>query len=444
MLNRLCLLFAVAVFLTSCSDLGCENPMRETSYNGVFPDSMHISSQKVCQAALELGETVPFEDPVYPYAGIPQLFIETTCHYDILNKENYIAAKMRFYREGLADGDAVDLSLKGRGNSSWNDMPKHGFRILLDKKKPLLGMPENKDWVLIANYADKTLMKNFFTFQLATDIGVEYAPRSEFVELYLNGEYLGVYQLAEKITVGRNRVNLPKDKNSFLVEFDAKYQEGEQVIFSNVLAEDIPFRVHYPKDASDSSLSKLSDHIEAFEIFLKNVQDASLEEIEEWIDVEAYAKHFLIQEFSKNPDANFLTSVFFSWTEENVIKMGPVWDFDLAYGGYNLINSEVASSEGWRTKDEYWNGLLFSNKEFSRSVQAYWSRLQPIFKNSVEMIDSLREILELPAQNNFKRWNILREHGKWISNSVAKYDDAVNNFRKWVVGRRKWMDSNKL
>lgn len=457
--GRILFLYIVTIFVTSCSnsitsDIVQDDFFAESSVStrsssqeeaSSATDSLNhnqSSSQKGTSLIGGLDEVFPFGDSAYPYAGIPRLLIETENHQGVLDRENYLSAQMRFYGECLADGLGISLQIRGRGNSSWTEMPKHSFRLKLNKKQSLLGMPPDRDWALIANYADKTLMKNYLSYRLAADAGMEYSPKSEFLELYMNGEYLGVYLLTEIIEVEKQRVNIPETGDSYLVEFDAKYNEDEQVIFSNVLAENKPFRVHSPKDASATSLNNLLSHIEKFEKFLQNVENVTLEEIEEWIDVDAYAKHFWIQEFSKNPDANFLTSVYFTWMENDVIKMGPVWDFDVAFGGMRIYNEALALSENWQTRDAYWNARLFSNKAFADTVDRYWKKLSPIFEGAEGIIDSLGEALELPAQNNFKRWDILHEHGKWISNSVRNYGEAVNNLRKWVVGRRRWINEN--
>lgn len=389
-------------------------------------------------------DTVLLDIGGFPYAGIPRLMIETEARSEIVDKENYLPAQMRFYGDSLAEGPVLDLQIRGRGNSSWYNMPKHSFRLKLNKKQSLLGLPPDKDWALIANYADKTLMKNYLSFRLATDAQMEYSPRCKFLELYVNGEYLGVYLLTEVVEVDKQRVNIPKNDFSYLVEFDAKYKEDEQVVFSKVLGEKKPFRIHSSDKLPASSLKKLRTHIENFEKFLLGVENASLAEIEEWIDMDAYAKHFWIQEFAKNPDANFMTSVFFTWTEGNAIKMGPVWDFDVAYGGFYNYAKSVAQTDGWRTVDAYWNAKLFSNSNFSQKIAEYWKELRPVFENAQAIVDSLQNALELPAKNNFKRWNILQKDGLWIPKKYADYDAAVADLKKWIDERVKWMDSNKF
>lgn len=433
LLRTVCLFF-LAFMLLSCTETSQDDDS--------FGQGASESSLASCVESIALEDEFPFENSEYPFVGLQRIVIETdSCERDI-EKGVYTWASMRVYGEDSAQGESLKMRIKGRGNSSWNDMPKRGYKIVFEEKKSMLGMPRNKEWVLVANYADKSLMKNHLAYRLASDIGMEFSPRSEFFEFYLNSEYLGVYLLTESIEVRKNKVNLPEDMDSYLVEFDAKYNEGEQVVFANVLDTNKPFRIHYPKNASDSSLEKLLNHVESFERFLLTVEEASIEEISEWIDIDAFSKHFWVQEFAKNPDANYFTSVYFTWSDGCPIKMGPVWDFDVAFGGMRIYNEALALSENWRTRDAYWNARLFSNKAFADTVDRYWKKLSPIFEGAEGIIDSLGEALELPAQNNFKRWDILHEHGKWISNSVRNYGEAVNNLRKWVVGRRRWINEN--
>lgn len=378
------------------------------------------------------------------YRGIPRVAVLTENYREILDRETDIPAIMIVCEDSLAQCQTMELTIRGRGNSSWDAMPKHSFKMDLYKKQKLLGMPESKDWALIANYADKTLMKNYLAYRLADDIGMEYSPRCKFVDLYLNGEYQGVYLLTETIKVDKNRVNIPQNDKSYLVEFDEKYKEDDQVFFSDILTTSKPFRVHFPKNASDSVLNVVSTHIQSFEKFLMAVDSVSLDEIESWIDVDAFAKHFWIQEFSKNPDANYLTSVYFTWMENSAIKMGPVWDFDIAFAGFGGYDDELALGQGWRTKDDYWNKKLFSNKAFGKAIGEYWEELRPSFEKSFFIIDSLYDILKKSAEENFKRWDVLPKDEKWIYKSVDSYEEAVAYLKDWITERIKWMDENRF
>ena len=301
-------------------------------------------------------------------------------------------------------------------------------------------MPQNKDWVLIPNYSDKTLIKNYIAYTLSVNLGAYYSPRGDFVELYLNGEYLGLYYLSEKIKEGKNRINLPKDTPSFIVEIDNKYREDEQVLISNLKQ---PFRVHYPKNASDEELDTLLKQINLIEnALILSTRDSTVR-VSKWIDLDDYIKHFWIQEFMKNPDATFYSSVYFSWTVGKTIKMGPVWDFDISAGGHT--NDEASSPEGWLTKDIYWNHYLFYRKQFSEQVFDFWKENRSKFLAVLDTIEQCRTRLKAAAEHNFTKWMILQEKDDLLFNSAySSYDEAIDKAKEWFQRRIDWISKQKM
>ena len=383
-------------------------------------------------------EYLTLDDTEYPYANIPRIVIETENRRAIEDRETEIPAKFQIWGEKTPESEIMELTIRGRGNSSWDAMPKHSYKIEFNKKQSLFGMPHDKDWALIANYADKTLMKNYLSYNLARSMKMGYAPRCIFIELYLNKEYQGVYLFVETIKASKGRINFSKTKASYIVEFDWKYRETDQFFFSYILGRQ-PFHIHYPKNASDSTKNKLIEHIQNFETFLKNASSAKIEEIKQWLDIDVFAKHFWIQEFTKNPDADYLTSVFFTWIEGEPILMGPVWDFDLAFGGHYI--EQNADFIGWHTKEKYWSEKLFENNSFENEVNALWENERKTFTNILSEIDSLKSALNHAANNNFKRWKILNVDGHWISKSVKNYDEAINNLKEWIGKRTLWIDN---
>ncbi len=418
-----------ACLISACSNSdGVDN----ANYDEIIINSEEYWNTKVDHPSLD--------DREYPYAGIPRIVIETVNHQEIRDRETEVPAKLQIWGENAPESEVMNLTIRGRGNSSWKEMPKKSYKLEFTNKQGILGMPKDRDWALIANYADKTLMKNYLIYHLAAKFGTYYAPRCEFAELYLNKEYLGVYLLTETIKFSKNRIAIPKTENSYIVEFDVKYKEDETVIFPSILNRYKPFHIHFPKTISDTSADKLTSHIQRFEQFLKNTQYATFKDIEEWLDIESFEIHFWIQEFSKNPDANYFTSVYFTWVENGKIQMGPVWDFDIAFGGHYEKN--VISYDNWRTKYSYWGEYLFANKEFERNVNSFWIKNHDIFDNSLATIDSLEKKLNDAAENNFKRWDILQKDGKWISKSVKNYNEAVCNLKNWIKNRIQWIDEN--
>ncbi len=390
-----------------------------------------------------ISKDLPLDDSEFPYAGIPRIVIETENHQAIKDRETEIPAKLQIWGENTPESEVMDLTIRGRGNTSWTEMPKKSYKIEFVNKQEMLGMPKDRDWALIANYADKTLMKNYLMYHLSSELEAYYAPRCEFAELYLNKEYLGVYLLTETIKIAKHRINIPKNEDSYLIEVDCRVKENEQPIYSTILTNETnkkAFRVHEPKNASEKVLSVINNKIESFERYLKTINPQTNNDLDQWIDMNEYIKHYWIQEFSKNPDADFKTSVYFSWEKNDVIKMGPVWDFDLAFGSHDWGN--YSSPQNWHTKDAYWNKFLFQDSIMENSIHAFWNSQKASFLHTFDTIDSIQVFLQNAANNNFKRWEILQSTSyKYHRHSNKNYIDAVSDLKSWIKQRIEWIDS---
>ena len=441
------LVVSATSILTACSNSETVGTQEEStiteppSMDSLYPSE--VGSDTISDYLL-------LDDTEYPYAGVPRIVIETEDYREIKDRETEIPAKLQIWGEKTPESEIMTLTIRGRGNSSW-DTPKKSYKIEFIDKQSILGMPEDRDWALISNYADKTLMKNYLMYHLSAKLGAYYAPRCEFAELFINKEYLGVYLITETIKIGKNRINIPQNDNSYIVEFDAKYREDEQVIFSKILqtsSNGKAFRVHTPKNATKEILSEIEKHITDFELYLKTIHSQKNKQLEQWIDVDDYIKHYWVQEFSKNPDAWFYTSVYFSWIKGGIIKMGPVWDFDLAFGGHanELPFDEYANlgrleSKGWYTNVFYWNKYLFNDSIFSTQTNQFWIENKNTFYDIPNYVDSLTAALYLAAINNFKKWDILQST-KYIYHRQAynAYEGAVEDLKKWINERLQWVD----
>ena len=371
---------------------------------------------------------------IYPYAGIPRITIETEGLNSIEDRETKVPAKLQIWGKDAPESDVMELTIKGRGNTSWTT-PKKSYKIDFVDKQEILGMPKDCDWVLIPNYADKTLMKNYLAYHLSAKIGANYAPRCEFVELYLNGDYLGVYLLVENIKISKNRVNIPDNSNSYIVEITDNNHESDQLVHSYVIQKvstGKTFKIHEPHDASPEALSTIEKHLQEFENFLVTVLHGKENKISDWFDMDAGIKHYWIQEFFKNPDAIGFSSVFFSWTKGSVIRMGPVWDFDLALGGHN--NDTINKPEDFYIKGAYWHVFLFKDSLMNRNRIDFWMENRDKFASVLSDADSIQAFLEKAAENNSRRWGLPQDD----------YDESVEELKRWIRKRIDWIDNNIL
>ena len=421
-------------------DTSVEND--STRADSIITEPANIDSicfpEVVCDS---ISEDLPLDDTEYPYAGIPRIVIETENHQAIKDRETEIPAKLQIWGANAPESDIMVLTIRGRGNTSWV-MPKKSYKIEFVNKQSMLGMPKDRDWALIGNYADKTLMKNYLMYHLSAKLGAYYAPRCEFAELFLNGSYLGVYLLTETIKIAKNRINIPNSDKSYIVEIDGKYRENENVVFSKIISNDSvgkAFRIHSPKNATTEVLSVIEKHITDFEIYLKKIDSRIDNQLEQWLDIDEYMKHYWVQEFSKNPDAAFCTSVFFCWEKDGLIKAGPVWDFDLAFGSH--INETTNQTDKWHLKTRYWNLYVFKDSLMEDARKKYWKNNRDKFVQVIDEIDFIVLTLKDAAENNFKKWKILQSTSYLFHrNAYNSYLESVEDLKMWIKERIDWID----
>jgi hypothetical protein len=433
--------FLIAICIPACSN----SEITETAeWDDTIANKDSINSTNIIPPK----EYLLLNDSVYPYAGIPRIVIETENNQEIKDREMEIPAKLQIWGEKAPESEVMDLTIRGRGNSSWTEMPQKSYKIEFINKQALLSMPKDKDWALIANYADKTLMKNYLMYHLSAKLGSYYAPKCEFVELYLNKKYFGVYLLTETIKIGKNRINIPKNDSSYIVEMDMRLEEDEQAVFSHILRDDsleynwhFHFEIHSPKKASQQSLKTIEELIQTFETYLANIRNDKDNHIDQWLDISDYEKHYWIQEFSKNPNAAGISSVYFSWIKGNSIKMGPVWDFDLAFGSYR--DDSINSPENWYIKKTYWDFYILRDSIANQKHIDFWKENKDVLAGTIDTADSIYVLLQAAAANNFKKWKILKNTQLvYHHHAYATYKDAVEDLKDWIRKRITWIDTH--
>ncbi|MBQ5874628.1 MAG: CotH kinase family protein, partial [Alistipes sp.] len=149
------------------------------------------------------------------FTGLPIIYINTASGQEVKDKENYEDATIEIIgSESLPGLTKMDMQIHGRGNVSWTSFTKkQSYTISLSSKQKVLGMPKHKKWVLLANYRDKTLLRNNVAWWISSHLpGIKYTPRFQHAELILNGRHRGVYQLVEQVRIDDDRVNINKMK----------------------------------------------------------------------------------------------------------------------------------------------------------------------------------------------------------------------------------------
>jgi hypothetical protein len=395
----------------------------------------------------------PFVAPNTPSGFLPKrvqlpvLRITTDNGAPIVSKEVYIAGQMSLV-SNVAGAPAVNggLQIRGRGNSTWDLHPKKPYRLKHTDKQSLLGMPSSKDWVLLANYSDKSLLRNAAALDLGTKMGFPWTPRSAFVEVYLNDRYDGVYQLMENIKVTKDRVNIDElaaadvgaDKitGGYLLEVDFR-EDGHTM---HTAIDDLPIVFQSPEQPAQAQEDYIKGYINEFETVLHSSTFADpTTGYAAYIDVDSFIRYYLVNEVFRNVDANMWSSCWMYKPRGGKLFMGPLWDFDLAAGNANY--ADAFKTEGWHIRIAPWFKRLFEDPAFAARVKTAWIEIK-----ADELPAMFQEIttrsagLQQAQLNNFQRWPIL-ETWVWPNYQIpGSYKGEVDYLRSFLTARIDWID----
>ena len=337
---------------------------------------------------------------------------------------------------GAGDVFEDSVKIKGRGNSTWV-LPKRPYKLKFDKKVSLLGEPADKEWVLLANYVDKTLLRNRTAFDMGRMSKLEYTNRSHFVELVLNGEYCGTYQLAEQIKVGADRVNVGDD--GYLLEVDAKADSTDVTFIVKRVGQ--PINIKSPEvEVGDSAYNYVVDYLNTVErvLFSDDFKDPS-KGYTKYIDVASFVDWYLINEITKNNDACFFSSCYMTLARNGKLKMGPLWDYDIAFGNTNETGCE--SPEGFWIKNVLWFDRLFQDPNFVKDVKSrfahFYNKRNEIYQN----INDNANYLKRSAVENNNKWGTLYNY-VWPNSTIAgSYENEVQTMKNWLEARFQWLNA---
>ena len=379
-------------------------------------------------------------------------------------------SKLNYFYDEYNNYDG-QISIEIRGSSSQEVFPKKSYSLETqfisgdNNNVSLLGLPIENDWILHGPYSDKTLLRNNLTFKLSRQMG-HYAPNTKYCELFINTEYQGVYMLTEKIKRDKNRVNISEFENNdpttggYIIKIDklteAPINSSWCSNFTTFNNNPICFQYHYPK-ADDISLEQQT-YIENYmdEINLL-IHDLSINQtninLVEKIDFISFIDYLIISELSKDVDA-YRLSVFLhkdSEINDGKLNMGPVWDYNLAFGNVDFCQSSNIS--GWVLEEEtacrtsipsFWHDLL-QNESFRESLILRWGELRNnvlSFDNIFHHIDSVSYYLDDAQNRNFEKWDIL---GEWVWPNYQigpTYQDEIDFLKYWIHNRINWIDQN--
>jgi hypothetical protein len=393
------------------------------------------------------GVTKNIKVSITNFTGLPILFLTTSG--PVVSKDDYVTGSLSVNTNGQFDTfpSNVGLSIKGRGNTTW-DMPKKPYRIKFNNKQSLLGLSAAKNWVLLANYSDKTLLRNAAAFDMGHYFGADFTPHYRFVEVVMNGVYLGSYTLTEQVEIGAGRVDITElstidnDENNigggYLLQVDQRL-DADYYFWSNA---GLPFTIKDPDEITSQQLDYIHNYIQQTEdaIYADNFADPA-NGYAKYINVDSFIDWYLVKELMKDNDAADFSSIYYYKDINGKLGMGPVWDFDIDAGNYSGTLSNDPT--GWWLRGyAHWFARLFQDPAFAARVKQRWQVLQPTLPLILSNIDKNAAYLNLSQQQNFATWDILNTY-VWPNSQIAgSYQGEVDYLKTWLKTRIDWMNAN--
>ncbi len=493
--------FLILNLVTPFLVAGCsEKPTATISFNTGFDDV------KVCAITLEVGKSLtPPEVPTkegfsfvswmkdgvkYEFDKMPEENIELTAEWlsleycedvlpcmtidlyddegteyplDSVERENYVKSKISILNtEEMYEINNVDAEFKGRGNGSWFGAGgKNGYRIKFKKKQGLFGQEESKHWVIIAcaNFQDTTMSRNYLAYNMTNSIfsNIEYTTKAQWIDVYINGNYHGVYLLCEHVRVDEGRVDIDSEygvkDTGYLIEYDS-YATGEEgVDYFKIDGIKYPFTVKSPdpEDYLEEDITKEQYmlQVEFIKDYVQNVYDAALnhdfEKFSNLVDVDSFVDMYLLHELFKNVDTGW--SSFYMYKKPNgKLFAGPVWDFDATtnigergdrtpQGIY--VAEDVLSGSDYTSSELYIE--LYKTEEFLMAVKTRWQQIS--HEISLFIDDKLNEDVYEKYQKcmgkNFVLWD-----KKLQSNAEIEWVNDCRILKHWFRDRIEWLNKH--
>ena len=414
--------------------------------------------------------------------GLPVVRIETNGQ-SVTRRDTWVpGATMRIeLPDGTVDYEGT-LSLKGRGNGTW-DFPKKPYALKLDEKAKILGMHKDKRWILLANYKDRTLLRNDVCLWISKQTNLPYTVNGQFVELVWNGKHMGNYYLCEQIKIDNHRIDIHEpnleepEKGGYFMRIDAflGYSDPKWADKGTDLGfwssqYNVPYIFKDPDEDEEGNMLTTSSPAYTYMYnYVKNMEtaiyklksDKNSSEWKQYLDPYTAVDFALIQEMTMNHDAynnwpkNGPKSTYLYKDSAGVMCFGPMWDYDYhtftLYGDFEYGNTTWNSTENQRLyqweimkmtnkNGTYYFSDLKRNPEFKALLIERWNTLKEVWKEGFEdYVDEVAEKIRVSETYNKQLWGYpSRENGDW----QLTFDQAIEALKTAFNKRWTWIDQN--
>lgn len=365
---------------------------------------------------------------------IPHVYIEIEGGQEVVEKKTELNAQIRIDGQGKYDDYQGETIIRGRGNSSWG-MPKKPYRLKLNSKASLMGLPAFKNWVLLNEYLDGTMLYNSIPFKAGQLLEIPYTNTMIPVELTINGEYKGMYVFTEHKEVGEGRIDI--GDNGVLLELDSYYDEDWKFKSDNF---NLPVMVQYPK-SKNMSQSQFDVIREDFNTLDRLVYNSSFPNNNylDYFDDLSFVNYMIVYELTLNMELNHPKSTYVNKVGDGKYRMGIIWDFDWSYG-YDGGGSHYLPSTAY--KSLFWNDGKPGGEFFQRLMSD--PHMRSLFKErwtwfkSEKMEELKRHIEKYAASVSLA---LEKDHQVWGKrNSSGDSETDLVRVMNWLDARIQYLD----
>lgn len=420
----------------------------ETSCSRGFRYVRYVSPNDVRCNLAEL-EFYGYEDEgddsqLYQLTNLPTVIINTENAQEIVSKENEISSNVYIISEnGTNLLSTSETGVRGRGNASWDQFPKKPYRLKFKSKQSPLGAPASaKKWTLISNYSDKSLMRNILAFEASRRIGQAYTPYCHPVDVIVNGEYRGCYQLCDQVEAAEGRVPA---KDGYLIEIDAYAWKEVSAFWS---WKGTPVTIKHPDE--DDITDAQRNHIESF---FNQMETAALgsdftdpeKGYRKYLDLESFLRNLLVGDFCGNTD--LLWSVYmYKDAADGKLYTGPTWDHDLSfdndYRSHPINNNNdfiflTVPSPASDAVREMTRKIVKEDPQAKQMLAELWTEAYEngSLKTLPDYLDQTYLLLQESQELNFKRWQILNQQVHMNFQALGSYEAEVQFVKKCIEER---------
>lgn len=406
---------------------------------------------------------------------VPTIYLTSDQPFEITKdmaktEEYYTATIVIVDRNGKMKQRNEAVTFRGRGNSTWKtSTKKKPWRLKFPSKTSLLSewdmatgtevknYADAKSWTLLCNVFDKTLMRNALSAELGKRAGLTFNPAYRFVDLVLNGHYMGTYQVSDHIQVDKKRVAV-NSKTGWFTEFSKDGMKEDPYFYAKAQWNNVATSIKNPETdiitANGETSDPQYDAMKAwYSQYLTALNSGNYDTWRSQTDFTSLIGWMMVEDLSGNYDGAMANVYTYKEAEDKKLKWGPLWDLDLAYGSYRSLSGQ----HFWQAQSEgvgYLIAKMFDDPYFVKAYYETWQTFRDgdglkKFANSI--IDQLSATLaQTQARNynttndSFRQWDPawdITSSVDWSGNGVASYAVAVQNLRSYFDSRISWLES---